>query len=385
MTHPMHHRAARFLTAAAVAVALFTPSLHAETAKATVQIDKDPRAGMTLVNGQVALVVTDPQNDFLDPTGVARGAVGREEGFQVVVVPDATSAAQVSAANRGVHYRTMTVRGVELFYREAGPVDAPVVLLLHGFPTSSHMYRDLIPMLATRYRVIAPDLPGFGESGQPSPDVFDYTFENFTRVVDEFTVALGLPSYALYVMDYGAPVGFRLAMWHPERVRALIIQDANVYLEGIGPFWDPFKAYWAHRTPATRDALRGFLELDAQKWQFQHGVRDPGVISPDTWRMAQAGLDRPGNKEIQLELFYDYRNVLPLYPQLQAYLRDHQPPSLVLWGKHDEIFLVAGALAYKRDLPNAEIHVHDTGHFGLEEEGGPMTEQILTFLGKWLR
>jgi pimeloyl-ACP methyl ester carboxylesterase len=279
----------------------------------------------------------------------------------------------------------MTVRGVKLQYREAGPMDAPVVLLMHGFPTSSHMYRDLIPALATRYRVIAPDFPAFGESEQPSADDFDYTFENLTRVIDDFTVALGVPSYALYVMDYGAPVGFRLAMWHPERVRALVIQDANVYLDGIGRFWDPFKAYWADNTPENRDPLRAFLEIDAQKWQFLHGVRDPSLIAPDNWRLAQAGLDRPGNKEIQLKLFYDYRNVLPLYPELQAYLREYQPPSLVLWGKNDEIFLVAGAFAYKRDLPKAEIHVYDTGHFALEEQGGPMTEEILAFLGTWLR
>jgi biuret amidohydrolase len=349
-----------------------------------------------------------------------------EEGFDVVVVPNATAAAKfpgfdgfeaafvnyrmiasdvwstdeavlklaslgpsapapTAVLSQGVRYRSLQVRGVDVHYREAGPIDAPVVLLMHGFPTSSHMYRNLIPALATRYRVIAPDFPAFGSSGQPSAKDFDYTFENLTRVIDEFTVALGVGSYALYVMDYGAPVGLRLAMWHPERVRALIIQDANAYDDGIGPFWDPFKAYWANDTAGNRDRLRPFLEIDAQKWQFLHGVRDTSRIEPDNWILAQAGLDRPGNKEIQLKLFYDYRTVLPLYPKLQAYLREHQPPALVLWGKHDEIFLVAGAYAYKRDLPKAEIHVFDTGHFALEEQGGPMADRIVEFLGRTLR
>jgi len=299
----------------------------------------------------------------------------------VLMAPSPVAAAEPAPA---VHYRAATVGGVRISYREAGPSDAPVILLMHGFPTSSHMYRELIPALAARYRVIAPDFPAFGESEQPSAEQFDYTFEHLTRVIDDFTVQLGLSSYALYVMDYGAPVGLRLAAWHPERVRALIIQDANAYLDGIGGFWDPFKAYWANNTEQTRDQLRGFLEIGAQKWQYLHGVRDSSRISPDNWVLAQAGLDRPGNKEIQLKLFYDYRTVLPLYPQLQAYFRKHQPPALVLWGKNDQIFLVAGAYAYRRDLPKAEIHVYDTGHFGLEEQGGPMTAQVLAFLGRTL-
>jgi pimeloyl-ACP methyl ester carboxylesterase len=283
-----------------------------------------------------------------------------------------------------VHYRSVKVGGVSLSYREAGPADAPVVLLLHGFPTSSHMYRELIPALAVRYHVIAPDLPAFGASDQPSPETFEYSFENLTRVIDGFVGKLGLSRYALYVMDYGAPVGFRLAAWHPERIRGLIIQDANAYLDGIGSFWEPFKAYWADGGAETQAKLRPFLEIDAQKWQYLHGVRDSSRIAPDNWVMAQAGLDRPGNKEIQLKLFYDYRNVLPLYPKLQAYFRQYQPPTLVLWGKNDQIFLVAGAHAYQRDLPKAEVHVYDTGHFALEEQGGPMTERILDFLGRTL-
>ncbi len=295
------------------------------------------------------------------------------------------SPAAIPALEPVVHHRTVSVRGISISYREAGPADAPVVLLMHGFPTSSHMYRDLIPRLATRYRVIAPDFPGFGASDQPSPDGFEYTFENLTRIFDELTTRLGLSRYALYVMDYGAPVGFRLAAWHPERVVALIVQDANAYMDGIGSFWDPLKAYWADGTARTEDALRPFLELDAQKWQFLHGVRDSSRISPDTWLLAQAGLDRPGNKQIQLALFYDYRNVLPLYPQLHRYFRTRQPPMLVLWGRNDEIFLVAGAHAYRRDLPSAEIHIFDTGHFALEEEGGPMSEKILAFLDRTVR
>ena len=253
----------------------------------------------------------------------------------------ASSASDLSSAATDppvVHYRSVRVGGVGVFYREAGPAEAPVVLLLHGFPTSSHMYRELIPALAARYHVIAPDLPAFGASDQPSPEAFEYSFENLTRVVDDFARKLGLSSYVLYVMDYGAPVGLRLAAWHPERVRALIIQDANAYLDGIGSFWEPFKAYWADGSPKTQAKLRPFLEIDAQKWQYLHGVRDSSRIAPDNWVVAQAGLDRPGNKEIQLKLFYDYRNVLPLYPKLQAYFRQYQPPALVLWGKNDEIF-----------------------------------------------
>ena len=301
---------------------------------------------------------------------------------------DAQTIARTSAATTGsdavVYHRTVTVRGVDIFYREAGPVNAPVVVLMHGFPTSSHMYRNLIPRLATRYHVIAPDFPAFGASDQPSPDRFQYTFENLTRIFDEFVTQLGISKFVLYVMDYGAPVGFRLAASRPERVEALIVQNANAYMDGIGSFWEPFKAHWADGTPRTRDALRPFLELGAQKWQFLHGVRDSSRVSPDTWLLAQAGLDRPGNKDIQLALFYDYRNVLPLYPTLQQYFRTSQPPTLVLWGRHDEIFLVAGAHAYRRDLPNAEIHVFDTGHFALEEAGPEMSQRILAFLDRTL-
>lgn len=299
-----------------------------------------------------------------------------------LLVPVHRVEGQAAAVFPVVQYRSVAVRGINIFYREAGPATAPVVLLMHGFPTSSHMYRDLIPRLATRYHVIAPDFPAFGASDQPSPKQFHYSFENLSSIIDEFTTRLGIAKYVLYVMDYGAPVGFRLASWHPERVQGLIVQDANAYLDGIGEFWVPFKAYWADGTARTRDALRPFLELDAQKWQFLHGVRDSSLISPDAWLLSQAGLDRPGNKEIQLDLFYDYRNVLPLYPKLQEYFRTSQPPTLVLWGRNDQIFLVAGAHAYRRDLPNAEIHVFDTGHFALDEKGGPITEKIVAFLDR---
>lgn len=284
-----------------------------------------------------------------------------------------------------VHHRTVTVRGVQVFYREAGPADASVVLLLHGFPTSSHMYRNLIPALATRYRVIAPDYPGFGASDAPARDRFTYTFDALADVLDDFTRAVGLARYALYVMDYGAPVGFRLATRHPERVTALVSQDGNAYLEGIGEFWAPFKRFWAEPTPAHRDALRPFLELDAQKWQYLHGVRDSSRIAPENWVLVQAGLDRPGNKEIQLDLFHDYRTNLPLYPAWQAYLRRHRPPTLVLWGKNDQIFLPAGAEAFRRDVPDAEVHLYDTGHFALEEKGEEMAARILAFLDRAVR
>lgn len=309
----------------------------------------------------------------------------------IVAVPSAESqaAARMTPAtvtvNPVVRYRTTSVRGINIFYREAGPANAPVVVLMHGFPTSSHMYRELIPRLATRYRVIAPDLPAFGMSDQPSPDRFEYTFENLTRVADELLVQLGISKYSLYVMDYGAPVGLRLAAWHPERVEALIIQNANAYMDGIGQFWDPLKAYWADGTAKTRDPLRPFLELDALKWQWLHGVRDSSRVSPDTWLLAHVGLNRPGNKDIQLALFYDYRNVLPLYPTLHEYFRKSQPPTLVLWGKHDQIFLVAGAHAYKRDLPKAEVYELDTGHFALEEAGDAIGEKVVAFLNRTLK
>jgi pimeloyl-ACP methyl ester carboxylesterase len=293
----------------------------------------------------------------------------------------------VLAANRHgvVSYHTVRIGSLDVFYREAGPKDAPCVLLLHGFPTSSHMYRNLIPALADRYHVIAPDYPGFGRSSMPSRETFAYTFANLTDVVDKFTRALGVDRYTLYVMDYGAPVGYRLALKHPERVEALIVQNGNAYEEGLREFWAPLKRYWSSGSVADRDSLRTSFTLAASRWQYMHGVRDTALISPDNWVVDQYYLNRPGNHEIQLDLFYDYRTNVQLYPAFQAYFRRYQPPTLVVWGKNDVIFPWQGAEPYKRDLKTLEYHLLDTGHFALEEDGEEITRAIRGFLGKHVR
>ncbi|TVR57077.1 MAG: alpha/beta hydrolase [Candidatus Competibacteraceae bacterium] len=294
-------------------------------------------------------------------------------------------AAKPGTSTTQVLHRTVKIDGLDLFYREAGPRDAPTVLLLHGFPTSSHMFRNLIPALADRYHVVAPDYPGFGNSSAPSVQEFDYTFDNLAKVVENFTEQVGLRTYSLYLMDYGAPVGFRLAVRRPERVQALIVQNGNAYDEGIdNDFWKPIKAYWKDRSQEKGDGLRSLLTLDATKWQYTHGVRNVETISPDTWGHVQPLLDRPGNQEIQLALFHSYGSNPPLYPRWQEYLRAHQPPTLVVWGKNDAIFPAAGAHPYQRDLKNVEFHLLDTGHFALEEDGAEITALIRGFLGKHL-
>jgi len=282
-------------------------------------------------------------------------------------------------------YNTVKVDGVDLFYREAGPKDAPVLLLLHGFPTSSHMFRKLIPQLADKYHVIAPDYPGFGQSGMPDRLKFAYTFENYAQVVDKLIRQLGVSCYALYVMDYGAPVGFRLALKYPERVTALIVQKGNAYNEGLEQFWDPIKAYWGTGGATERDAIRWLTSLAATKWQHTNGVKDASLVSPDTWTMDQTFLDRPGNAEIQLDLFYDYRTNIPLYPLWQTYFREHKPATLVVWGKNDAIFVAAGAAPYQLDIPNAEVHLFDTGHFALETHGHEIAKLIREFLSRNLK
>lgn len=294
------------------------------------------------------------------------------------------AAAQTAAppSDSQVHYRTAKVDGVEIFYREAGPRDAPGVLLLHGFPTSSQMFRNLIPALADRYHVIAPDYPGYGYSDAPDRATFKYTFDNYAKLVEKLTEQIGLRSYALYVMDYGAPVGFRLATAHPERVKALIVQNGNAYDEGIAGFWDPIKAYWKTGASPEREAIRWLMSFKATKWQYTNGVKDLSLVDPDAATVDQALLDRPGNQEIQLDLFYDYRTNLPLYPQWQAYFRERKPPTLVVWGKNDEIFVAPGAAPYKRDMPAAEIHMLDTGHFALETHGPEIARLIRDFLGR---
>jgi pimeloyl-ACP methyl ester carboxylesterase len=286
-----------------------------------------------------------------------------------------------SQAPRNVtHYRTGTVEGVSLFYREAGPANGPVVLLLHGFPTSSHMFRNLIPALSDRYRVIAPDYPGFGQSAAPDHTQFAYTFAHYASLVDGLLQKLGATRYAMYVMDYGAPVGYRLALLHPERVTALIVQNGNAYAEGLEAFWDPIKAYWADGSEAHRRALDFLVAPETTKFQYTDGVSDVSRISPDNWVHDQALLDRPGNRDIQLDLFHDYGSNVPLYPDFQAFFRKYQPPTLIVWGKNDKIFPAAGASPYLRDLPKAELHLLDTGHFALEDKLDVMAPMIRDFL-----
>jgi pimeloyl-ACP methyl ester carboxylesterase len=277
-------------------------------------------------------------------------------------------------------YQTIDVDGLNIFYREAGSPSNPTILLLHGFPTSSHMFRNLIPALADRFHLIAPDYPGFGNSSMPTVEQFDYTFNRLAEVMEKFTEAVGLSKYSLYLMDYGAPIGFRLATKHPERVEALIVQNGNAYEEGLRDFWEPLKAYWSDRSSENADKLRQFFTLDATKWQYTHGVRNSQVISPDNWIIDQYFLDRSGNNDIQLALFYSYGSNPPLYPQWQEYLRTHQPPTLVVWGKNDFIFPAEGAHPYKRDLKTIEFHLLDTGHFALEEEGEAIADYIRNFL-----
>ena len=262
--------------------------------------------------------------------------------------------------------------------------DAPAVLLLHGFPTSSHMFRNLIPALAHRYRVIAPDYPAFGHSGTPDRREFTYSFARFAELMDGLLNQLGVERYALYVQDYGAPVGYRLALRHPERITALVVQNGNAYEEGLKQFWNPIKAYWADGSDAHRAALRAGLTLAATKSQYLDGVRDPSRVAPDAWLHDQALLDRPGIDEIMLDLFKDYGSNVALYPQFQAFFRSRRPPTLIVWGKNDVIFPADGARAYLRDLPDAELHLLDTGHFALEDKGDDIAALMLDFLDRKL-
>ncbi len=281
-----------------------------------------------------------------------------------------------------VHCRTLAVNGHQVFYREAGARDAPVVLLLHGFPTSSHMYRDLIPVLSGRYRVIAPDMPGFGFTVSPARGAFTYSFDNLAAVIGRFVDALGLKFYAIQVFDYGAPVGFRLALAQPGRVTAIISQNGNAYEEGLSDGWNPIQAYWSDPSDANRQALRAFLTPEATKMQYMHGVTDESLVAPEGYTLDSALLARGGNDEIQLDLFRDYASNVALYPAFQAYMRQHRPPLLAVWGKDDPFFLPAGAEAFKRDLPAAEVHFYDTGHFALETHAAEIGAVIRGFLGR---
>src|SRR6201991_3121223 len=279
-------------------------------------------------------------------------------------------------------YRRLDVDGVEVFYREAGPKDAPVLLLLHGFPSSGHMFRELMPLLADKYRVIAPDLPGFGQSAMPARETFGYTFGKLAEVMARFTEVIGLKRFAIYVFDYGSPVGLRLAARHPERITAIISQNGNAYEEGLSEGWNPIQAYWREPTAGNREVLRQFLAPGTTYWQYTHGVKDTASVSPDGYSLDNFYLARPGADEVQLDLFRDYRNNVALYPAFQQYFRSHQPPFLAVWGKHDPFFLPAGAEAFKRDLPGADVRFFDTGHFALETHCDEIAAAIRDFLSR---
>ena len=277
-------------------------------------------------------------------------------------------------------YRTIGVDGLDVFYREAGDAGSPDLLLLHGFPSSSHMFRDLIPRLADRFHVVAPDLPGFGRTAMPARDEFEYTFDNISRVIERFADLVGLGRFAVYAFDYGAPTGFRIAMRHPGRITAIISQNGNAYEEGLSAGWDPIRAYWREPSAANREALRSFLTPGATLWQYTHGVPDAASVSPDGYSLDDFYLARPGADEIQLDLFRDYASNVALYPAFQDYFRTRRPPLLAVWGKNDPFFLPAGAEAYRRDIPEADVRLYDTGHFALETHAEPIAEAIREFL-----
>src|SRR5262249_25467993 len=281
---------------------------------------------------------------------------------------------------RPIRNQTVKIDGTNLFYREAGNPSSPSILLLHGFPTSSHMFRNLIPKLVDQYYVVAPDLPGFGFSDSPPRSEFKYTFENLAKVTDAFTEKAGLKRFAIYIFDYGAPVGLRLALAHPERIAAIISQNGNAYEEGLSEGWNPIQNYWREPSAANRAALRDFLKPETTKWQYTHGVPDQTLVAPESYTLDSALLARPGNDEIQLDLFLDYASNVALYPKFQAFFRERRPPLLAVWGQNDPFFVPAGAKAFARDNPKAEIHFFDTGHFALETHANEIAGAIQAFL-----
>jgi len=281
-----------------------------------------------------------------------------------------------------IQYSKVEVDGFKVSFREAGRPDAPALLLLHGFPSAGHMFRDLIPALSDRMRVVAPDLPGFGQSDMPPRDKFSYTFENVAKVIERFTEVIGLQRFAMYVFDYGAPTGFRMAVRHPERVTAIISQNGNAYEEGLSDGWNPIRAYWKDPSDQNRSALRSFLSPQTTLWQYTHGVADASLVSPDGYSLDNFYLARPGADEVQLDLFGDYKSNVAMYPQFQVYFRKHQPPFLAIWGKNDPFFLPPGAEAFKRDIPGAIVRFLDTGHFALETHAGEIAAAIREFLAR---
>jgi len=341
----------------------------------------------------------DSVNSSNSKPGVSRRSILQASAVgaaSAVVASFASTASAVSHPSRRssgagsddafrVRFLTQKVGDVEVFYREVGEKDAPVLLLLHGFPSASHMFRNLMPLLASEYRLIAPDLPGFGNTQAPSRGQFDYTFDNLYKVVEGFTEALGLKRYALYIFDYGAPIGLRLAAANPEKVTALISQNGNAYLEGFSDQWDPWQAYWRDPSPANREACRPSLSPKTiREWQYGTGS-DPEKLSPDGYNLDIFYMSRPGAEEIQLDLILDYRSNVAAYPAFQAYLRKHQPPLLAVWGKHDPAFIPPGAQAFRKDIPSAEVHLLDAGHFALETHAPEVAQYIRDFLSRKLQ
>jgi pimeloyl-ACP methyl ester carboxylesterase len=279
-----------------------------------------------------------------------------------------------------IQYRKVNVDGFNVFYRQAGRADAPALLLLHGFPSAGHMFRELIPALSDRFHLVAPDLPGFGQSDMPSRDKFAYTFDRLAQVIERFTEVIGLVRFAIYIFDYGAPTGLRLAVRHPERITAIISQNGNAYVEGLSDGWNPIRAYWQDPSEANRKALRSFLAPESTFWQYTHGVADTSLVSPDGYSLDNHYLMRPGAHDVQLDLFGDYKSNVAMYPEFQAYFRKHKPPLLAVWGKNDPFFLPPGAEAFKRDIPGAEVRFFDTGHFALETHATEIAAAIRDFL-----
>ena len=339
------------------------------------------------MSNQYAIPDNSASHSTLLALTVAAAAAAALASVPVALYADTVDPAAASTISQPVHvamhataHKTTTVNGVEVFYREAGPANAPTIVLLHGFPTSSHMFRKLIPALSDRYHLIAPDYPGFGNSAQPDPKDFEYSFDNYAKLVEGLLEQIGVARYSLYLMDYGAPIGYRLAAAHPEQVQALIVQNGNAYTEGLREFWDPIRVYWDDPSADNAKPLANFISPAGVEWQYTHGVRDPEIISPDNWNVDLRHLGREGNAAIQLALFYDYQNNVPHYPAWQAYFREHQPPTLLVWGKNDTIFPAEGAYPYQRDLDNIEFHLLDTGHFALEEDGVEIARLMRRFM-----